>query len=109
MVLSIVKDAIHIKMKLKNESPLISVFEFCYAAGLGCRIMGMDAGQFEKFRNAEAFMDMKAEVQELVKSSEKFADDPQKERLKNLIAGCRIRGDLSEDARLLFDMGYTGE
>lgn len=106
MVLSIVRDAIHIKMKLKNESPIISVPEFSYAAGLCCKIMGLPAEQASEYRNANEFSAMKDKVQEQVKESDLFGGYPNGDRLKSLVSGCRIRGELSEEARLLFDMGY---
>lgn len=109
MVLSIVRDAVHIKMKLRNESPLISVYEFCYAAGLGLKVMGVAAEEAAGYKDAESFQDMKTSVQEMVKESDKFEDYPNGPRLQSLITGCRIRGEMSEDARALFDMGYAGK
>lgn len=96
-------------MKLKNESPLISVYEFCYAAGLGLKIMGTAEEKAKELRDSEDFSDMKSKVQEMVHDSLKFDDYPNGGRLKSLITGCRIRGEMSEDARSLFDMGYTGK
>ena len=109
MVLSIVRDAVHIKMKLKNESPLISVPEFCYAAGLGCRIMGVIETDKNALQNEEVFGNLKEQVQQLARGSESFANIPNGDRLKSLIVGCRIRGEMSEEARRLFDMGYDGK
>lgn len=106
MVRDIVRDAIHIKMKAQAESPLISVYEFCYAAGLGLKITGMSAEEKEQLKALE-FLDMKAKVQDMVRGSEAFTDIANGERLKSLIVGCRIKkGEMSEDARALFDMGF---
>lgn len=106
MVREIVKDAIHIKMKARMESPLISVYEFCYAAGLGLKIMGTSAEEAEQLKNLE-FLEFKSKVQDAVRGSQAFADAANGERLKSLIVGCRIKkGEMSEDARALFDMGF---
>ncbi|MDO4343785.1 MAG: DUF3837 family protein [Eubacteriales bacterium] len=109
MVLGIVRDAIHLKLKAREESPLISVYEFCYAAGLGLRIMEIQWETAEKIRDTEDFISVKNKVQEMVKDSQAFENYPNGLRLKNLIAGCRIGGQMSEEARLLFDMGFSGE
>ncbi len=109
MVRDIVRDAIHIKMKAKAESPLISVYEFCYAAGLGWKIMGIPEEEAAQLKQLE-FLELKEKVQKAVSESGAFADVPDGERLKRLIVGCRIKaGEMSEDARALFDMGFSGK
>lgn len=109
MILSIIRDAIHIKMRLRNESPLISVPEFCYAAGLACSIMEMDAEQTNTFSKSDDFQELKQTIQHLVKESDKFSDDLEETRLQSLIVSCRIDGEMSDEGRELFEMGYTGK
>ena len=109
MVQSIVRDAVQIKMKLKAESPLISVDEFCYAAGLGLKISGMEEKAAEGIRDMVDFLKLKDKVKELLREDKNLDEYPQGERLKSLILGCRIRGEMSEDARALFDMGYQNK
>lgn len=108
MIREIVRDAIHLKMKAKEESPLISVYEFCYAAGLGLNIMGVPVDKAEAWRKEEDFLKFKAQIQNEVKESDAFEAYPNGERLKNLIVGCRVGGSMSQDARILFDMGFQG-
>lgn len=109
MILKIIRDAVHIKMELKNESPLISVPEFSYAAGLGCHIMEMDTEQVKQLLQIPVFQDMKEQIQHLAKESEKFADYPNGNRLQSLIVGCRIRGEMLDEAKELFEMGFVGK
>lgn len=108
MVKELARDAVQIKMKAKEESPLISVYEFCYAAGLGLRVMGIPAAEAEKLRGEEDFLELKKKVQELVKDSAAFADYPNGGRLQSLITGCRFKGQMAPEAYELFDMGYRG-
>lgn len=108
MVKGLARDAVQIKMKATEESPLISVYEFCYAAGLGLRVMGIPAAEAEKLRGEEDFLELKKKVQELVKDSAAFADYPNGGRLQSLLTGCRYKGEMTDEARELFDMGFEG-
>ncbi|MDO4523243.1 MAG: DUF3837 family protein [Eubacteriales bacterium] len=109
MVLSLVRDAIHIKMKARMESPLISVYEFCYAAGLG--LHGLEASQetIEALHSLASFAEFKSQVQKLAEESDRWETVPFGERLRSLLHGCRIEGELNADAWTLFGMGLSGE
>lgn len=109
MIVQLARDAVQIKIKARAESPLISVYEFCYAAGLGLRIMDCPKEQARQMVTEKTFAEFKAQVRELAAQSQAFADVPDGARLKSLITGCRIRGEFSEEARQLFYMGYEGE
>ena len=107
MVLELIRDAIAIKMKIKEESPLISVYEFCYAAGLGCKIMKVPDEEADRLTDMESFADFKACVQELTKASEDaFSAYPNGTRLYRLLMGCRYKGQMDADAIKLFQMGF---
>lgn len=105
MVIDLVVQAVQIKIRAKMESPLISVYEFCNAAGLGLKALGASEEQMRELADG-TFADFKMQVQALVKESGAFAGDPDRERLKSLIAGCRVRGEFSGEARQLLEMGY---
>lgn len=106
MVRQLAADAIRIKMKAKKESPLISVYEFCYAAGLSARMMDMPRSRAEELIQMDSFADFKKQIQELAKASGLFAGYPDGERLQHLVVSCRHKGQMDEDARALFEMGY---
>lgn len=108
MVKELARDAVQIKMKAKEESPLISVYEYCYAAGLGMKIVGAPAEKAEGLRAQEDFLELKKQIKEQIKDSAAFEDYPGGPRLKSLITGCRFKGQMSDEARELFDMGYQG-
>lgn len=108
MVKELARDAVQIKMKAREESPLISVYEFCYAAGLGLRVMGIPAKEAGKLREEEEFLELKKQVQEMAEASGAFAEYPNGPRLQSLLTGCRFKGPMSREARELFDMGYAG-
>lgn len=94
-------------MAARAESPLISVYEFCYAAGLGCRIAQVPQEEAGRMIAAESFADFKEQIQRRCEDAGgMFASFPDGERLHSLIAGCRHRGELDEDARALFEMGF---
>lgn len=106
MIRQLARDAVRIKMAAKMESPLISVYEFCYAAGFGCKIMGLPKEKTEELSCIADFADLKQQVQDLARAQKAaFEEDPQKTRLHSLLVGCRCRGELDEDARALFEMG----
>ena len=108
MVKGLARDAVQIKMKATEESPLISVYEFCYAAGLGLRVMGVSAEEAGKLRETEDFQKLKEKVQKLARESAAFADYPNGGRLQSLLTGCRYKGEMTDEARELFDMGFAG-
>ena len=93
-------------MNLKYESPLISVYEFCYAAGLGLKIGGLEKKEAQEIRDLNDFLKLKDKVKDVLKENDSLDEYPDGKRLKNLILGCRIKGEMSEDAQALFDMGY---
>lgn len=110
MIAVLARDAVRIKMAAKEESPLISAYEFCYAAGLGCRAMHVAQEEAEALIASETFVDFKTRIQDKVKdASDLFGAVPNGERLLSLIRSCRFRGEMDEDARALFQMGYLGE
>ncbi len=108
MVKGLVRDAVQIKMKTKEESPLISVYEFCYAAGLGLRVMGVPEAEVKKLCQEEDFLKLKEKVQEMAKKSAAFADYPGGIRLQSLLVGCRYKGGMTQEAYELLDMGFCG-
>lgn len=106
MVRELTRDAVQIKMKSKQQCPLISAHEYCYAAGLGLKVMGISRDEAQKIRDSEKLEEMYEVVDGLVKASERFAVYPNGEKLKQLILDCRIKETITEDSRALFDMGY---
>ncbi|MDO4299596.1 MAG: DUF3837 family protein [Lachnospiraceae bacterium] len=106
MVRELTRDAVQIKMKSKQQCPLISVHEYCYSAGLGLKVMGVSREEAQKIRNSENLEEMYETVDPLVKASERFAAYPNGEKLKQLILDCRVKETITEDSRALFDMGY---
>lgn len=105
MVKEIVRDAILIKLKIRQESPLISAPEFCFAAGLAAAYMELSEEQAKELCQLQDFEELKARMRELVKASEVWESIPEGERLKSLILGCRIREEITDEARELFEMG----
>ncbi len=106
MVIGLVRDAVKIKMAAKEESPLISAYEFCYAAGLGCRILGLAPEKTRELAKTDDFAQFKQRVQELTRNAEDaFAEYPNGSRLYSLLTGCRYKGAMNADARKLFELG----
>lgn len=95
-------------MAAKEESPLISVYEFCYAAGIGCRILQLPREETEQLLAAETFPDFKTQIQNRMRGEEEaFLKAEHGKRLYRLIVSCRHKGQMDEDARSLFADGYS--
>lgn len=108
MVRELAKDAVHLKMRSSQECPLISVYEFCYAAGFGLRLMKETKEKTEELKSITDFQELKKEMAGLVWGFEGWESLEHGEKLKRLLLTCRITGSLDEDALALFDMGYKG-
>ncbi len=107
MIRELVQDALRIKMAAEKESPLISAYEFCYAAGLGCRVMGVPQEKAQTLRDMDSFEEMKKQMQEMTRENrEIFGGVLHGERLCSLLLGCRFHGQADADARALFQTGY---
>lgn len=105
----IVRDAVHIKLKVPVESPIISVYEFCYASGYGLYKMNASAETIEEIRKITDFEQLKQKMHEIVSGSDIWDSFPEGERLKSLILGCRLKDrQMNEDSRELFEMGIKG-
>lgn len=107
MVREIVRDAVQIKLKIRDESPLISVYEFCYAVGYTLKTLHAPETLAEEFRALTDFEEWKTRAAELVNDAAQKGEIDPEGRLTRLICGCRIRGELSEDACALFEMGFA--
>lgn len=109
MVQQIARDAVHIKLRVPNESPLISVYEFCYAAGFGLFKMNASLETVDEIRKITDFEELKKRMHDLVLASDIWDQFPEGERLKKLIAGCRLKNrQLDGDSAALFEMGIKG-
>ena len=107
MVREIARDAVRIKMTVPVEAPLISVYEYCYALGLGASVMKLPKETAEELKNMDDFSALKERASSIIKASEDVWDTIENgQRLKFLILGCRIHAEMNEDARWLFDLGY---
>lgn len=105
----IVRDAVHIKLQVPIESPIISVYEFCYICGYGLNKMNASAEVIEEIRGITDFELLKKKIHETVGSSDVWESIPQGERLKSLILGCRLKNrQIDGQARELFEMGIKG-
>ena len=97
-------------MAAKAESPLISAGEFCYAAGLGCKIMQIPQEKVQHLIEMDSFLDLKQQIQEMTKDADAAFDVyPNGKRLQSLILGCRFKGLIDEEIRELFRMGVLDE
>ncbi len=107
MIPKLVEDAVRIKLAAKEESPLISAYEFCYAAGLACQVLRLSREEAEQLAAPGDFAVWKANVQERVRAGrEAFRAREHGDRLYRLVSGCRHRGQMTEAARQLFWAGY---
>ncbi|MDO4633875.1 MAG: DUF3837 family protein [Eubacteriales bacterium] len=109
MVLSLVQDAIFLKLKARVESPLISVYEFCFATGLGLSRTNAPEALKEELCQETEFADLKKKVQKYAEESSGWESFPYGERLRNLLLGCRIYEPINEDAQTLLKMGLQCE
>ena len=104
MVLEIVRQAVEIKLKCHTESPLISEAEYCCACGEGLRILGDPEGLLEKVREMGSVLEVKEVVLPVFKEAmEKYEEDPRKKRLFHLLVHSRVKGEITEEIRVLFD------
>ena len=110
MVKQIARDAVHIKMNNSYEAPLISAYEYCYAAGYALFRMGASQETVKEVGQIQGFEELKGKMKELTEEADAWGNFPQGERLKELITGCRIKNkEIDEDARELFHMGTQGD
>lgn len=105
MVKEIVRDAIVIKLKIRQESPIISVAEFYFASGLAAQKMQLSQEQTDALMQISDFGELKAAVGRLVKESDVWESFPEGARLQRLLAGCRLRAEINDEAKELFKMG----
>ena len=105
MVKEIVRDAIAIKLNIRQESPIISVAEFYFAAGLAAQKMNLLQEQKDALLQIADFEELKTVVRDLVNGSDVWESFPQGARLQRLLAGCRLRAQIEEEAKELFAMG----
>ncbi|MGN0353601.1 MAG: DUF3837 family protein [Muricoprocola sp.] len=107
MVREIVRDAVRIKMTVPVEAPLISIYEYCYALGLGASIMKLPKEMTEELKNMDDFSTLKEKASSIIKASGDVWDSIENgQRLRSLLLGCRIHAKMDDDARWLFDLGY---
>lgn len=106
MVKDIVKSAIMIKLKCKSESPLISPAEFCCAAGVAVKVIGLDERFVNKFRSLDSVAEMKEVLfPELEAVKEEYQEDAVNKRLIHLLLSCKVEGEVTDELREIFDMG----
>ncbi len=105
MVKEIVRDAIVIKLNIRQESPIISVAEFYFAVGLAAQKLHLTQEQNTALLRITDFEELKAAVRDLVNSSDVWESFPQGTRLQRLLAGCRLRAQIDDEAKELFSMG----
>lgn len=106
MVKDIVKSAIMIKLKCKSESPLISPAEFCCAAGVAVKVIGLDDEFAEHFRAMGTVEEMKEILfPKLEAVKEEYQDDGVNQRLLHLLLSCKVEGEVTDEIREIFDMG----
>lgn len=105
MVKEIVRDAIVIKLNIRQESPIISVAEFYFAAGLAAQKMDLSQEQKEALLQIADFEELKTVVRNLINGSEIWGSFPQGARLQRLLSGCRLRAQIDDEAKELFPMG----
>lgn len=106
MVKDIVKSAIMIKLKCKSESPLISPAEFCCAAGVAVKVIGMDDEFAMHLRSMGTVDEMKKVLfpkLEAVKGE--YQEDEINKRLLHLLLSCKVEGEVTDEIREIFDMG----
>lgn len=108
MVLELVKEAIHIKLTCKSESPIISPAEFCFAAGYALKLIESQTDFAQEVRLKTTINEMKMLITApLNKVQEQYKEDPQASRLVRLLLTCKVEGEVSEELRKLFDMGFA--
>ena len=109
MVTQIARDAVHIKMNNSYEAPLISAYEYCYAAGYALFRMSASAETVEAVGRIQDFDELKETMKEMAEAWDGWQQFERGERLKELLTGCRIKKkEIDEDARVLFHMGAHG-
>ena len=108
MNIELSRDAVQLKLKYRWDAPLISALEYSYAAGLGLRKMGTDEETVSELRSMDDFIEFRNKVKELVKASDVWDTFEHGEKLQQMLLGCRVKDQLNEHTRMLFDMGYLG-
>lgn len=108
MIKQLARDAVQIKMSIKNESPLLSVYEYCYAVGFALSRMGADDALTAELRGFDDMEQWKARVNPLVKEAAAWERFSGGTRLRDLLLGCRISEKINAEALELFEMGLSG-
>jgi len=96
MVLSIVRQAVAIKMKSFTESPLISEAEFCCACGEALRILGNPENLLGKVREYQRIEEVQKEILEVIEKAMEEEEEPQRKRLFRLLVNSRVTGEITE-------------
>ena len=103
MVLSIVRQAVAIKMKSFTASPLISEAEFCCACGEALRILGNPENLLDKVREYQRIEEVQKEILAVIEKAVEEEEEPQIKRLFRLLVNSRITGQITDEIRVLFD------